>query len=989
MRLANVRSRRDGRRYLDETTLVFRTSNGAAAPPPDTEKKKKKRPTMSGGLDQLPTEVLCHILTFGAASAIVRLGTVARVFVEPARCPRLWLSLYERDFGSREPPDEHQDFARHGKDFRWLYFLEAVRQCATVAQGAAELLKSIMRKAVASSSGRTLYFVRSAKNRSCRSGEFALFMAENGDGMMTAQLMLDGYGAYVRTNETGDKRVMVVEGMWREGEFVGPGRTWHSDHRVARCEAFSPCDIEKRTVPPWENGWGEFHTRDGHIFHGDFEVGERTGYGTYQWPSGVIRAGEWLKDNIHGRCTVYEKDGACFTGQYVNDRIDGYGVKRTADGRLIESRWNTCAWSVTRRGTLSSSIAVVRKSCDAHSINALGTTESGQRFTVRFYDGGPYVRVDRVGPGPTVIVGTPDALCLVALSDDCADARLAGRCLYTPFDVHGASYDSSTPQVDASTVAPTMKAALARSLAFFGGSPPFTTTRPEGGATLDTLDATRLDGTAHAIWEREFDRIAAKVNDHENNGNVAPLVSTTTRTTWASMVHDKKDCNWNEWAEQEIKVLDATYDDLVASLNSARAGAVATSAPVCDLIMQDDERPYPCQVRDLDGRREPGDEPPRKKQARTVEDSDVASFRPLATLRDGQTTLGEKHDGENGIGMGHPFGRLLGTGDRVRCFLSGRLVDVRRCHFNSTGRLYARDLLHRWHHMPAPYAHDDPETGETLPLSYFFLPWYEWMREVASDTMQWAVCTVVDVLRSAHWIVAIGYVRIRLDLVRDMARAFALSRTPLLHQRRQQRTLDTVVLPLIAETLTAAAVAALDSNVKGGPLGSDTNDRGINVAHVCDAPLVRGFDLVSLSHIEFRHPQWDPRGPWRLGPPHRPCEMVDTTYDDDYERADDAHGSIAFAKTHGVIKVALVAPSFMHAHLEDVFFFGHLFEGASFAHARLDRCVFVGCTFKHCFMYGATLTRCGFNDCHYIDSVTNVTMALTHARARISAHGFL
>ncbi|AJF97319.1 F-box domain protein [Pandoravirus inopinatum] len=160
---------------------------------------------------------------------------------------------------------------------------------------------------------------------------------------------------------------------------------------------------------------------------------------------------------------------------------------------------------------------------------------------------------------------------------------------------------------------------------------------------------------------------------------------------------------------------------------------------------------------------------------------------------------------------------------------------------------------------------------------------------------------------------------------------------------------------------------------------------------------VRGFDLVSLRHVELHDPTWDLRGDWRGG-------SVPTSFDDptlaEHERhlsgsvcADGAPDATvrpdAHLDSHGVLRVALHKPSFVGARLVGVFFVGHRFDEASFVGAVLDRCAFVHCTFHHCAMTAATLLHCGFWNCGRVVGADTKPLTARKVDKIVRTHGGL
>ena len=277
--------------------------------------------------------------------------------------------------------------------------------------------------------------------------------------------------------------------------------------------------------------------------------------------------------------------------------------------------------------------------------------------------------------------------------------------------------------------------------------------------------------------------------------------------------------------------------------------------------------------------------------------------------------------------LGMPFGEVIryGGGVCVRCFLTGRAVPPSDCCFVSSGRLYQKDALKGWMDEFGAHGTVDPETAETLSDKGALSLWRPWMEGVPPPVLANAIR---QLYQQCH-----GYLRrcasnrIRLAVAKAMGALVP-------------RTMSDLVLPAIAR----GRLCDIDVGSQHG------------------APLIRGFDGLCCRNVEWRHPEWNPRGPWRLGAPAEP-PRDDTV--GDHERA--GVGPTDHFESHGIVYVALTSPSFLGADMRDTFFFGQRFERACFAGARLDRCAFVGCRFVDAgALDGATFANCGFYDCRMV-----------------------
>lgn len=298
----------------------------------------------------------------------------------------------------------------------------------------------------------------------------------------------------------------------------------------------------------------------------------------------------------------------------------------------------------------------------------------------------------------------------------------------------------------------------------------------------------------------------------------------------------------------------------------------------------------------------------------------------------------------------HEKGRMV-----VKCFLVGGTTPVamRECVFLSTGRLYHETtFVQKWRDH-AFGGHTDPQTGE--PVSETLVHWRPWMADVPP--------------------------RLLANIVRDTTVSHALPPHP---------TSENAILANVRYGLAIAldrleirgidcVLRVFDPTYASGKKARNAAKEQVNVACNADSPLIRGFDGATLRNAELRHPTWSPRGRWAS----RDVALadLDPTLDGtigEHERPGAA--PLDHWTSHGVIHTILISPSFMGAHLSDVFFLGHRLSEASFVGARLLRCVFVGCDFDRCLFTRATLGQCAFYECTRAGQPCTTDAALAQIR---------
>ena len=84
---------------------------------------------------------------------------------------------------------------------------------------------------------------------------------------------------------------------------------------------------------------GTYTWNDGSKYVGNWVENKICGFGVYSWLDGRKYEGEWLNNNMHGKGVYTWKDGRRYEGEYRYDKKHGYGTYTWADGRKYEGYW--------------------------------------------------------------------------------------------------------------------------------------------------------------------------------------------------------------------------------------------------------------------------------------------------------------------------------------------------------------------------------------------------------------------------------------------------------------------------------------------------------------------------------------------------------------------------------------------------------------------------------------------------------------------------
>ena len=98
----------------------------------------------------------------------------------------------------------------------------------------------------------------------------------------------------------------------------------------------------KKIMGEWKKnkqcGKGSF-TWDKGCYTGDFENDMLHGYGEYDWVDGRKFKGHWKNNMIHGKGKFTWPDGKMYDGEYFEDKKHGFGIFKLADGSKYEGNW--------------------------------------------------------------------------------------------------------------------------------------------------------------------------------------------------------------------------------------------------------------------------------------------------------------------------------------------------------------------------------------------------------------------------------------------------------------------------------------------------------------------------------------------------------------------------------------------------------------------------------------------------------------------------
>lgn len=74
---------------------------------------------------------------------------------------------------------------------------------------------------------------------------------------------------------------------------------------------------------------------NGAVYTGEWVGEKRDGYGVQNWPDGAVYQGQWQDDKAHGYGKFVHTDGDIFEGEWMHDKAHGQGTYYHEDGSKI------------------------------------------------------------------------------------------------------------------------------------------------------------------------------------------------------------------------------------------------------------------------------------------------------------------------------------------------------------------------------------------------------------------------------------------------------------------------------------------------------------------------------------------------------------------------------------------------------------------------------------------------------------------------------
>ena len=121
----------------------------------------------------------------------------------------------------------------------------------------------------------------------------------------------------------------MYKGYWKNNERSGSGTAYYANGDI----------YEGQLKDNEQHGYGTLifalnNTDNAIRYVGNYENGEKSGFGTFEWKDGEKYVGEFKNDLRNGNGTYYYTDGTKYVGNWENGERNGFGKMFSADGSL-------------------------------------------------------------------------------------------------------------------------------------------------------------------------------------------------------------------------------------------------------------------------------------------------------------------------------------------------------------------------------------------------------------------------------------------------------------------------------------------------------------------------------------------------------------------------------------------------------------------------------------------------------------------------------
>lgn len=84
---------------------------------------------------------------------------------------------------------------------------------------------------------------------------------------------------------------------------------------------------------------GPFKLPDGSTYEGQFNLGQRHGFGRQVWVDGSVYEGFWERDKCNGKGRLINAEGHVYVGDWKDDKAEGKGKFKHIDGTTYDGDW--------------------------------------------------------------------------------------------------------------------------------------------------------------------------------------------------------------------------------------------------------------------------------------------------------------------------------------------------------------------------------------------------------------------------------------------------------------------------------------------------------------------------------------------------------------------------------------------------------------------------------------------------------------------------
>ncbi len=171
--------------------------------------------------------------------------------------------------------------------------------------------------------------------------EKSLLLVKRLDGIRIIEENQKDKNIFKRITEKINRPVKKIRKIYRfkngdtyEGNFENGNKSGYGILRNSNGEVY-----EGEWLNNLKNGKGKYIFESGEIYEGSWKDDFRDGYGINHFDTGETYNGQWKNDTMHGKGLLIFSSGSKYDGDFENGHMNGYGIFLSSNGNKYEGEW--------------------------------------------------------------------------------------------------------------------------------------------------------------------------------------------------------------------------------------------------------------------------------------------------------------------------------------------------------------------------------------------------------------------------------------------------------------------------------------------------------------------------------------------------------------------------------------------------------------------------------------------------------------------------